>query len=204
MPSKTPAQARLMAAAAHDEKFAKKVGVPQDVAKEFNRADAGTGIIHPKEAVERIVDGLLEAGPVQVSPKDVKVCDRCGTGPTVAVQPGGTCYSCHQPMRPASNAEIVAYKDYLSRRENPARQKAGMPPMDFGESVLHEVRNVPCECGDPGCPVHPGKSRCPSKTSNHKVWRTDMEIEDPTYMCHGCFEDAMDSGVFTTTHTSDV
>ena len=39
MPSKTPAQARLMAAAAHDKGFAKKVGVPQSVAKEYNRAD---------------------------------------------------------------------------------------------------------------------------------------------------------------------
>lgn len=48
MPSKTTKQARLMAAAAHDKGFAKKVGVPQSVAKEFNRADKGTGIIKPK------------------------------------------------------------------------------------------------------------------------------------------------------------
>ena len=41
MPSKTPRQARLMAAAAHNPKFAKKAGVPQTVAKEFNKADAG-------------------------------------------------------------------------------------------------------------------------------------------------------------------
>jgi len=39
MPSKSPAQARLMAAAAHNSKFAKKVGVPQGVASEFNAAD---------------------------------------------------------------------------------------------------------------------------------------------------------------------
>lgn len=39
MPSKTPKQRRTMAAAAHDPKFAKKVGIPQKVAKEFNRAD---------------------------------------------------------------------------------------------------------------------------------------------------------------------
>jgi hypothetical protein len=45
MPSKTRKQARMMAAAAHDPKFAKKVGVPVKVAKEFNKADAGTGII---------------------------------------------------------------------------------------------------------------------------------------------------------------
>ena len=39
MPSKSPAQRRLMAAAAHSSKFAKKVGVPMSVAKKFNRAD---------------------------------------------------------------------------------------------------------------------------------------------------------------------
>ena len=41
MPSKTKAQARLMAAAAHNPAFAKKVGVPVSVAKEFNQADKG-------------------------------------------------------------------------------------------------------------------------------------------------------------------
>ena len=39
MPSKSPAQRRLMAAAAHSRAFAKKVGVPMKVAKKFNRAD---------------------------------------------------------------------------------------------------------------------------------------------------------------------
>jgi hypothetical protein len=47
MPSKTPAQARLMAAAAHTKGgFG---GVPQKVGKEFNRADKGKGIIKPKK-----------------------------------------------------------------------------------------------------------------------------------------------------------
>jgi len=35
-------QARTMAAAAHDPKFAKKVGIKKSVAKEFNKADTGT------------------------------------------------------------------------------------------------------------------------------------------------------------------
>jgi len=39
MPSKSPAQRRLMQAAAHNPKFAKKVGVPTGVAREFNAAD---------------------------------------------------------------------------------------------------------------------------------------------------------------------
>lgn len=50
MPSKSPAQARLMAGVAHSPEFAKKVGIPQSVGKEFNKADAGTGILSKKSS----------------------------------------------------------------------------------------------------------------------------------------------------------
>lgn len=48
MPSKSAAQAKLMAAVAHNPKFAKRAGVPQSVGKEFNKADKGTGILRKK------------------------------------------------------------------------------------------------------------------------------------------------------------
>jgi hypothetical protein len=41
MPSKSGKQHRLMAAVANNPAFAKKVGVPTKVAKEFNKADKG-------------------------------------------------------------------------------------------------------------------------------------------------------------------
>jgi hypothetical protein len=41
MPSKSLSQHRLMQAVAHNPKFAKKVGVPQSVGKEFEKADEG-------------------------------------------------------------------------------------------------------------------------------------------------------------------
>ena len=41
MSSKSKSQARLMAAASHNPAFAKKVGIPVSVAKEFNQADKG-------------------------------------------------------------------------------------------------------------------------------------------------------------------
>jgi hypothetical protein len=44
MPSTSASQARMMAAVAHDPKFAEKVGIPQKVGREFNAADTGTGI----------------------------------------------------------------------------------------------------------------------------------------------------------------
>jgi len=59
MPSKSPAQARLFAAVAHSPSFARKVGIPQKVGKEFNKADTGTGILSramkkPKKAKIKI------------------------------------------------------------------------------------------------------------------------------------------------------
>jgi hypothetical protein len=41
MPSKSAKQARTMAAAAHNPAFAKKVGIPVSVGKDFNQADKG-------------------------------------------------------------------------------------------------------------------------------------------------------------------
>ena len=40
MPSKSAKQARTMRAAAHDPAFAKKVGIPQKVARDFVDADS--------------------------------------------------------------------------------------------------------------------------------------------------------------------
>jgi len=41
-----------MAGAAHNPAFAKKMGIPQSVAKEFNQADAKTGILKKKKKRE--------------------------------------------------------------------------------------------------------------------------------------------------------
>ena len=56
MPSSTPKMARTMAGAAHDSKFAKKVGIPQSVAREFNQADKRTGILRKKKQAKRTGD----------------------------------------------------------------------------------------------------------------------------------------------------
>ena len=64
MPTKSPAQKRLMQAVAHSPKFAKKVGIPTSVGKEFVKADKkmkGGGLyanIHAKQ--ERIAAGSGE------------------------------------------------------------------------------------------------------------------------------------------------
>ena len=58
MPSKSMKQARLMAAAAHSKEFAKKVGVPMKVAKEFNQVDKG-GKLLKKAMKSKPKRGLL-------------------------------------------------------------------------------------------------------------------------------------------------
>lgn len=62
MPSTTPRQARTMAGAAHNPAFAKKMGIPVGVAKEFNRADKGTGILRKKKK-SMIGGNTANAGP---------------------------------------------------------------------------------------------------------------------------------------------
>lgn len=54
MPSVSSRQARFMSAIAHDKNFAKKVGVPQSVAKDFNEADKGTGILKKTAKSDRM------------------------------------------------------------------------------------------------------------------------------------------------------
>ena len=49
MPSTSKKQARFMAMVAHDKGAAKRTGVPQSVAKEFNQADKRTGILRKKK-----------------------------------------------------------------------------------------------------------------------------------------------------------
>lgn len=42
-----------MAAVAHNPKFAKKVGVPMSVGKEFNKADIGIGVLGKMSVARR-------------------------------------------------------------------------------------------------------------------------------------------------------
>lgn len=59
MPSKSPAQARLMAAAAHTP--GGYGGVPQSVGREFNLADVATGIRNRRHAGK--LQAALYRGP---------------------------------------------------------------------------------------------------------------------------------------------
>ena len=61
MPSKSPQQHRFMEAAAHNPEFAKKAGIPQNVAKEFVAADEKAATKKIQAAEVRTQTGLKRA-----------------------------------------------------------------------------------------------------------------------------------------------
>ena len=104
MPSKSPAQHRLMEAVAHSPKFAKKVGIPTSVGKDFAKADegkkfkSGGGLyanIHAKQ--ERISEGSGEkmrkpgspgAPTAQAFKESAKTAKMKDGGPSLAIGRG--------------------------------------------------------------------------------------------------------------------
>jgi hypothetical protein len=57
MPSKTKKQAKTMRAAAHNPEFAKKMGIPQSVAKEFAAADKAKTTRKPTKGKKKAKKG---------------------------------------------------------------------------------------------------------------------------------------------------
>lgn len=53
MPSKSKKQAKTMRAAAHNPQFAKKVGIPQSVARDFTAADVAKAALKHKSKSKR-------------------------------------------------------------------------------------------------------------------------------------------------------
>jgi hypothetical protein len=88
--SVSQAQFRTMAGAAHNPKFARKVGISQDVAQEFNRADK-------KSNYKKLPVRATEGAPVTTTPG--------------SINPGGAVDNFKQQM--ANNTE-VAYQEKLS------------------------------------------------------------------------------------------
>lgn len=65
MPSTSAKQAKFMAAVAHNPAFAKKVGVPVSVGKDFNQADKGTDMKKTKKMAMGGVAGAPAGMPMQ-------------------------------------------------------------------------------------------------------------------------------------------
>jgi hypothetical protein len=120
--SVSQAQFRTMAAAAHNPKFAKKVGIKQSVAKEFNQADKGGNY-------KKLPDRTTEGAPVTTTPG--------------SINPGGAVDNFKQQM--ANNTE-VAYKKKLSGVGEGEQQKGAdyrdPPEADYGDDYQDMVARM--------------------------------------------------------------
>lgn len=81
MPSKSKSQAKFMAAAAHNPEFAKKAGISQDAAKEWNNADEKEGNLKkgsklPNKVKESSMRGLVDIiQDAEISQDIEETCD---------------------------------------------------------------------------------------------------------------------------------
>jgi hypothetical protein len=73
MPSKSKAQRNFMAAVAHNPAFAKKVGVPQSVGKDFNEADKGRKFSKGGDMKKMNMGGYADGGMPMVMKDGQKV-----------------------------------------------------------------------------------------------------------------------------------
>ena len=101
MPSKSKAQRNLMAAAAHNPAFAKKVGVPMSVAKEFNQADKGKkfkggGMMNKKDMAQdkKMAKKAVGMHESQLhGGKKSNLTKLKSGGPAKKMAKGGSCYA---------------------------------------------------------------------------------------------------------------
>ena len=102
MPAKSAAQKRLMDAAAHNPAFAKKVGIPTKVAKEFSKASKGRTFKGSGEMKEsKAKYGMKKGGSVMPSKmgavktaapsKDGIAVKGKTKGKMIAMRKGGSC-----------------------------------------------------------------------------------------------------------------
>jgi len=112
--STSQAQFRTMAAAAHNPEFAKKVGIKQSVAQEFNKADRGQNYKDlPKKATE--------GATVTTTPG--------------SIEPGGAVDNFKQQM--ANNTEL-AYQKGMAE----GNKKSEPPEADYGDDYQDMVKRV--------------------------------------------------------------
>ena len=120
--SVSQAQFRTMAAAAHNPEFARKVGIKQSVAREFNKADKGSNY-------KKLPARTTEGAPVTTTPG--------------SINPGGAVDNFKQQM--ANNTE-VAYQKKLSGVGEGEQQKGAdyrdPPEADYGNDYQDMVARV--------------------------------------------------------------
>jgi len=96
MPSTSKKQHNFMAAVANNPKFAKKVGVPQSVGKDFNEADKGRKFSKGGDMASKMNPGfmaMMAKKKAEAKPAGKKAMPMKATGATKKMMGGGMAYA---------------------------------------------------------------------------------------------------------------
>lgn len=148
MPSVSKKQARFMAAAAHNPKFAKRVGIKSSVAKDFNQADVGTGILKGKRPIKKALGGQIgmqkprsllpgPGSPIIPGSDRIRAADSSILNAQRKLTPmRGRLYANGGKVG-ASVAAIKAIKDAISHLENKDVSQAAQTLRNSRDAMMH-------------------------------------------------------------------
>ena len=107
MPSKSDKQKRMMAAVANNPEFAKKVGIPQSVGKEFEREDKkmNCGSKRKRRGGGKVMKGYKEGGKLNMVKKGDKMVPDFAADGVGKMKKGGAVYKKGGKVRGAGMAK---------------------------------------------------------------------------------------------------
>ena len=163
MPSTSKKQHKFMEAIAHSPSFAKKVGVPQSVGKDFSSADKGRKFSKGGDMKKFNMDRYADGGMPMVN-KGGKMVPSFAADGKGKMAAGG-------PARPGPQPPAVKYAN--PNLIPPPRPTPGTKPMPPKPSKL-SIPNRPGPQPSPGMPVRPGPKPPTKPTPGSKPVISDV------------------------------
>jgi len=203
--SKSQAQARMMAGAAHDPKFAKKVGVKQSVAKEFNKADTGKKMSSlPKKvkAEEEKVEETTTSGSVATVGNSAPKASK-------GMQFGKGVYESFNSSVEKMITESIDVTETVTEHEQEGKTitvTASGPEADMLMQLLKmaglsgQGQDQGCGCGTTPCSCEEVDEAYgdTDETLNNPDWPTDTEKSDNAFQYSGGLNGPKSTGQTTT------
>ena len=203
--SKSQAQARMMAGSAHDPKFAKKVGVKQSVAKEFNKADTGKKMssLPKKVKAKEEVDETTTSGSVATVGNSAPKASKGG------MSFGKGVYESFNNSLEKMISESIDVTETVNEHEQEGKTitvTASGPEADMLMQLLKAAglsgqgQNQGCGCGTTPCSCETVDEAYgdTDETLNNPDWPTDTEKSDNAFQYSGGLNGPKSTGQTTT------
>ena len=202
--SKSQAQARMMAGAAHNPKFAKKVGVKQSVAKEFNKADTGKKMssLPKKVKAKEEVDETTTSGSVATATPS-------GKASKGGMSFGQGVYESFNNSLEKMISESIDVTETVNEHEQEGKTitvTASGPEADMLMQLLKAAglsgqgQRQGCGCGTTPCSCETVDEAYgdTDETLNNPDWPTDTEKSDNAFQYSGGLNGPKSTGQSTT------